>query len=278
MLNSTLKWNPRVKFFTDYRDPTVFWFAVNEVEGRMTALQDRHPDLLREWFRNRLHAGYCRMVNPYNAGQHFLISLRREDVDGFVFWTKNLAPFTETLEEVHQRGFPFVVQYTINGYPRALESRVIDPDQSLEAFREATDHYGPDAVVWRYDPIVLSSVTDADFHRTNFARLAAGLSGSTRRSLVHRCTETRGTLKIRLTASTGNPSPEMKRGLLRDLVKIAAGRHPPGLHTARLARVRRTRGTLCGRAASGARRGKALHVQTEGDAGRLRLLRIKRHW
>ena len=133
------------------------------------------PAFYGEWFRNRLRAGYCRMVNPYNSNQRFLVSLRRENVDGFVFWTKNLAPFTETLEEVRRRGFPFIVQYTINGYSRALESRVVDPVQSVDVFRAASERYGPDALVWRYDPIVLSSITGAGFHRSNFARLAAEL-------------------------------------------------------------------------------------------------------
>ena len=33
---------------------------------------------------------------------------------GFVFWTKNVAPFMRHLPEVRAFGFPFVVQHTIN--------------------------------------------------------------------------------------------------------------------------------------------------------------------
>ena len=106
------------------------------------------PAFYGEWFRNRLQAGFCRMVNPYNRDQHYLVSLRREDVDGFIFWTKNLTPFTDTLDEVHQQGFPFVIQHTINGYPRALESRVVDPNQSVRNCRLVAEK------VWCWRPCV----------------------------------------------------------------------------------------------------------------------------
>ena len=185
------------------------------------------PAFYGEWFRNRLRAGHCRMVNPYNANQRYLVSLRREDVDGFVFWTKNLAPFTETLEEVHARGFPFIVQYTINGYSRALESRVVDPAQSVDSFHRAAGRYGPEAFVWRYDPIVLSSITPAAFHRANFARLAADLSGSTREVVVSFMQVYRKTRRNLDESARENgfdwhdPPTEEKRALLSELAEIA---------------------------------------------------------
>ena len=47
----------------------------------------------------RLHAGYCKMVNPY-GGQIYTIDLTRDGVDGFVFWTKNIGPFLKYLPEI----------------------------------------------------------------------------------------------------------------------------------------------------------------------------------
>ena len=44
----------------------------------------------------------------------------RQHVQGIVFWTKNLGPFLTRLPEVRERGFPFVVQYSISAYPRTL--------------------------------------------------------------------------------------------------------------------------------------------------------------
>jgi hypothetical protein len=137
------------------------------------------PAFYGAWFRNRLEAGYCRYVNPYNAAQQPRVSLRPADVDGFVFWTKNLTPFLPVLEEVKARAMPFMVQYTINGYPRALESRVVDADASVRTLRHVAERYHPRVAVWRYDTIVFSSLTPFAWHVDNFGRLAEQLRGAT---------------------------------------------------------------------------------------------------
>lgn len=134
------------------------------------------PTFYGDWFINRLDAGYCKIVNAYN-GRVSRVSLRSDDVDGFVFWTKNLGPFLPHLAHVHERGFPFIVQYTINGYPRALESNVTDASRSIAHVRQIARTYSPSAVVWRYDTILHSSLTDRDFHLNNFTRLAEQLAG-----------------------------------------------------------------------------------------------------
>ena len=50
--------------------------------------------------------------------------------------------------------------------------------------RELSQKIGTERVIWRYDPIFISSVTDADFHRRNFRELAQYLSGSVRRVII----------------------------------------------------------------------------------------------
>src|SRR5690606_13109075 len=101
------------------------------------------------------------------------------DVDGFVFWTKNVRPFLPVLAEVHQRGFPFAVQFGINDYPRALEGAVTAAERAIDDARRLCDTWGPRTVVWRYDPILFSSLTPADHHLRSFERLATALRGST---------------------------------------------------------------------------------------------------
>ncbi len=186
------------------------------------------PAFYGEWFRNRLGSGYCKMVNPYNRDQHTVISLQREDVDGFIFWTKNLGPFIETLHEVHNRTFPFVVQYTINGYPRELESRVVDVERAVETFQTVSSVYGKQSVVWRYDTIVLSTITPADFHRSNFSNLVAKLSGYTNEVVVsfmqlYQKTQVNLDESARANGfSWHDPPPRAKRALLEELVEIAS--------------------------------------------------------
>jgi len=114
------------------------------------------PAFYGRWFLNRLAAGYCLMVNPYGRQTH-RIDLSPAAVDGFVFWTRNAWPFGQAFEAVAARGDPFMVQVTVTGYPRALESSVLEPGRAVDQIRVLAERWGPRAVVWRYDPIVLSS-------------------------------------------------------------------------------------------------------------------------
>jgi hypothetical protein len=136
------------------------------------------PTFYGAWFMNRLHAGYCKMVNPY-GGQIYTIDLSPEQVDGFVFWTKNIGPFMQYLPEIQRLGYPFLIQHTINNYPVELESRVISYTHTLAAMCQLAQEYGPQRLIWRYDPILFTSLTSPDWHRSNFAQLASELEGVT---------------------------------------------------------------------------------------------------
>lgn len=136
------------------------------------------PAFYGPWMMERLRAGYCLAMNPFSH-KPYRVSLRREDVDGIVFWTKNVGPFQRHLPEVKERGYPFLIQHTINGYPRALEVSVADPRRAVENAQRVAATYGPRVLVWRYDPIVFSSLTPPSFHLANFGRLAEALRGAT---------------------------------------------------------------------------------------------------
>jgi hypothetical protein len=135
------------------------------------------PAFYGAWFRQRLRAGVCQVANPY-GGPPSTVPLTAEAVDGFVFWTRNPAPFAAALTDVAARGIPFMVQVTITGYPHALEASVSDAKRSIAAMRVLAERYGPRSCVWRYDPVLLTSLTPPAWHRETFARLAAALSGA----------------------------------------------------------------------------------------------------
>ena len=189
------------------------------------------PAFYGEWFLNRLRAGYCLMAHPYNRRKIFRVSLERRDIDGIVFWTKNLGPFLNVLDEVNKRGFPFVVQYTINAYPRKLEFSVTDPVRSLKHVEHLAGKYGPRSVVWRYDPIVFSSETPVDSHLENFSWLAGRLSGMTDEvvvSFAQMYEKTKRNMEWaarEFTFCWRDPSDDEKRQLLRQLLRIALSNH-----------------------------------------------------
>ncbi len=187
------------------------------------------PTFFGEWFMNRLRAGFCRMVNPYNR-RPVDVSLRPSDVDGIVFWTKNVGPFIRHLGEVRDRGFPFVVQHTINAYPKALEYSVVDASKSVDHLHRISGEYGSRVAVWRYDTIVVSSVTPLDFHRRNFESLCRELAGAVDEVVISFVHLYKKTLRNMTWASETfdfeweDPAVETKRDLASEMVQIAGAR------------------------------------------------------
>jgi hypothetical protein len=184
------------------------------------------PAFYGRWFLERLRAGYCEVANPYN-GRPFRVSLRREDVDGFVFWTKNLQPFSGVLAEVRERGFPFVVQYTVNGYPRELERSVADWRRAVEHLRRLAGEFGPRAGVWRYDTILMTALTPPEWHLANFQTISRELEDVVDEvvvSFAHFYRKTRRNLTMAACAQGfewTDPPVEDKRRLLETLGAIA---------------------------------------------------------
>ncbi len=136
------------------------------------------PAFHGDWFLAALAAGTVAVTNPHNQ-RPYTVDLRPGAVGGYVFWTRNARPFARALAAVAAQGKPFVVQYTIIGYPRAIDANVIDPQLAIANARAIADAYGARVVVWRYDPILLTPATDADWHRANFARRADAMAGVT---------------------------------------------------------------------------------------------------
>ena len=186
------------------------------------------PAFYGDWFMRRLDAGFCRVVNPY-GGQIHEIPLTRERVEGFVFWTRNPGPFGAALAEVAGRGYPFVVQMTVTGYPRPLETSVLAPERAVALIEGLARRYGPRAAVWRYDPLLITSLTPPEWHRRTFTRLARAISGNVDEvvfSFAHIYAKT----KANLTHAAGrhgftwdDPPEAEKRALLADLAGIARG-------------------------------------------------------
>jgi hypothetical protein len=184
------------------------------------------PAFYGKWFLNRLNAGYCRAINPYSR-QFYQVSLKRDYVDGFVFWTKNLGPFIDTLDIVYQRSNPFIVQYTIHAYTRELESFVVDTDRSVEHMKLITNRYGKKVAIWRYDPIIVTSITPIKFHLKNFRILAQRLEGTTDEVVISFAQIYKKTLRSIDNASKKfgftweDPNEDIKFNLAAQLAKIA---------------------------------------------------------
>ena len=187
------------------------------------------PAFYGDWFRRRLAAGHAVVRNPW-GGRDFTVRLDPESAEGFVFWTRNAAPFLDTLDALAAAGRPFVVQMTVTGYPRLLERSVVDAGRAAAQIVDLARRFGKRSVVWRYDPVLLTPATDADWHRATMTRLASALSGSVDEVVLSFATiyrKTRLNLE-RAGISWRDPEDEEKRALLGDLAGIArnAGLRP----------------------------------------------------
>ena len=101
--------------------------------------------------------------------------------------------------------------------------------RAVALIEDLARRYGPRAAVWRYDPLLITSLTPPAWHRRTFTRLARAISGSVDEvvfSFAHIYAKT----KANLTHAAGrhgftwdDPPEAEKRALLADLAGIARG-------------------------------------------------------
>ncbi len=185
------------------------------------------PAFYGDWFGERLKSGFVDIRNPYN-NRFSRVSLKSDDVDGFVFWTRNISPFLPRLEELQSDGRRFYIQYTITGYPKALESSVPDPVHAVQRVAQLAELYGPEKIVWRYDPILMSTLTPESFHLDTFTGLSEALAGQVTEVVVSFAQYYRKTVRnLKKLEQQGivcrDPDLPEKKALLERLSRVAAG-------------------------------------------------------
>jgi uncharacterized protein DUF1848 len=184
------------------------------------------PAFHAAWFLSRLQAGFAEVKNPY-GGSPYRVSLAAGEATGFVLWTRNIKTLLPDLGAVAARA-PFMVQFTITGYPRPLEPHVIDAEAAVAQVQALRAQWGPRAVVWRYDPILISSLTPGEAHQTRFASLALALRGQVDEVVVSFADLYRKSARNLAAAARQHrftwrdPALEEKRALLTELSAIAS--------------------------------------------------------
>jgi len=136
------------------------------------------PAFFAKWFINRLHAGYMKWSNPFNAKQVQYVSFEKARL--FVFWTKNPGPLIPYLSEIDSLDKNYYFQFTLNNYePEQLEPNVPSLAERIETFQKLSSLVGKERVIWRYDPLVLSDKLTIDEHIKRISLIAEQLSAFT---------------------------------------------------------------------------------------------------
>jgi hypothetical protein len=140
------------------------------------------PAFYADWFFRRVQAGFVDVRNPYNPVQVTRYRIDPEVVDALCFCTKNPTPL---LGRIHLLDpFRTVFMVTITPYGRDIEPFVPEVKEVARSFGALSSYTGREAILWRYDPVLIFGRYTVDFHKRAFASLAGALAPYTDQAVV----------------------------------------------------------------------------------------------
>lgn len=108
-----------------------------------------------DWFFHRLNVGYSAWTNPFNGVKSYVAY---QNTRFIVFWSKNPFPLIRHLDYLNQRGIGCYIQYSLNDYEKEhLEKGVPPLDFRIKTFKQLVDKLGKGRVIWRFDPLLLTT-------------------------------------------------------------------------------------------------------------------------
>ena len=113
------------------------------------------PAFYADWFFHRLNIGYSAWTNPFNGIKSYV---SYQNTRFIVFWSKNPFPLIRHLDYLNQRGIGCYIQYSLNDYEKEhLEKGVPPLDFRIKTFKQLVDKLGKGRVIWRFDPLLLTT-------------------------------------------------------------------------------------------------------------------------
>lgn len=138
------------------------------------------PAFYAEWLHNRFVAGYAKYFNPFNPEQIIEVSLRPNDVAGYVFWSRNYNPFIKFCLHDFKK-LPCLFYITINNYPRHIDRSTPRFESIISSLDFINNAFPFGSILWRYDPVVVDESLDVNWHLSNFRMLCSVMSRYTNR-------------------------------------------------------------------------------------------------
>lgn len=117
------------------------------------------PAFYVDWFFTRLKKGYSAWTNPFNGVKSYV---SYEDVRFIVFWSKNPRPLLKYLHILDEHNIKCYIQYTLNDYEREGLEKVPFLEYRIETFKMLSERLGKDAMIWRFDPLLLTDKISID--------------------------------------------------------------------------------------------------------------------
>ena len=132
-----------------------------------------------EWFINRLNQGFVDVRNPFYP--KLVSRIYFDNVDAFVFCTKNPIPILKYLNKINK---PILFHVTLTPYKKDIEPNVPPKGEIIKSIKELSNIIGIDNLYIRYDPIFLSDKYNIEYHKKAFENLCSLLDGYVKHIIV----------------------------------------------------------------------------------------------
>ena len=136
------------------------------------------PAFYADWFFDRLKKGYSAWTNPFNGVKSYVSYDKTRFI---VFWSKNPRPLLPYLDYLKERNIRCYIQYTLNDYEKEGLEKVPSLLNRIETFKMLSDKLGADAVVWRFDPMILTDDITIDDLISKVEKIGDQLKGYTKK-------------------------------------------------------------------------------------------------
>ena len=136
------------------------------------------PAFYSKWFANRLDEGFVLVRNPYYPKLVTKFILNPDVVDVISFCSKNPRPMFQYMDKLSK--YKQFWHITITGFGKDLEPNVPHVDQVIEDFKYLSNIVGPNSIVWRYTPIIVTDKYSIERHIRAFEYIASRLSNYTK--------------------------------------------------------------------------------------------------
>ncbi|MCR4667214.1 MAG: DUF1848 domain-containing protein [Desulfovibrio sp.] len=140
------------------------------------------PAFYADWFFTRIEEGYSVWTNPFNRKA---MRVSYKDTAFIVFWSKNPKPLLNHLDKLDRKNIGYYIQYTLNNYEKEkFEPNLPSYTERIETFCRLSEKIGKKGVIWRNDPLMLTSELGTDELLRRLERTGNALSGYTEKLVV----------------------------------------------------------------------------------------------
>lgn len=140
------------------------------------------PAFYTSWFFGRLQKGYVRWRNPFSGRDSYVSFANTRFI---VFWSKNPTPLIPYLPILRDKCIGRYIQFTLNDYEaEELEPGVPALADRINTFKRLVEILGAGAVVWRFDPLILTDKIDIEDLIEKIIRIGDELKGYTEKLVI----------------------------------------------------------------------------------------------